>query len=360
VGFLDGANNLLTNNGLVTSVNQIGGFAMTATTGNDTLDNFGTVTGSVDLGTGTNAFLNETGALFNMGATVMLGAGNTMTNSGTMSPGGIGNVFTSAVTGNVVQTATGNYVVDVDLKPQTADALTSTGTGNFAGNLSPNFLNKGNAKPGTQTYTVFSAAGVTTNSGLALNAQPRAVVTYALTFPNVKDIVFGYTINFNPTGMPSQYQSIGSAINAIQTAGVPGFVPIAAALFDVPNLNALKAFYDAVGGGGTASTQQSAIGAGEMFNSLFVDQTAAWLSGNYGGSSVFLDEPALGYAANELSYARNETRLSAAQSAFGDIRAQAPASFTDRWRMWFAPFGSHRIDAADPAAGSPGSTIANI
>ena len=68
VGFLDGATNLLTNRGTITSVNQIGGFAVTATGGNETVDNFGTMIGSVNLGAGANAFNNKSTALFNMGA----------------------------------------------------------------------------------------------------------------------------------------------------------------------------------------------------------------------------------------------------------------------------------------------------
>jgi outer membrane autotransporter protein len=221
--------------------------------------------------------------------------------------------------------------------------------------VTPNFFNKGGVKPGTQSFTIFTGAGGATDAGLTLNAQSRAVVTYSLTVPTANDIVFGYTVDFKPKGLPPQYQTIGSAINAIQTAGVPGFLPIAAALFDVPDLNGLKSFYDAIGGGGTATTQQTAISAGAMFNALFVDQTASWLSGIYnGGNSFFLDQPALGYAA------RAKKSAAASHPAFNDIRAQAPDSFVDRWRMWYAPFGSHRIDAADPATGSPSATIANF
>ena len=44
------------------------------------------------------------------------------------------------------------------------------------------------------------------------------------------------------------------AINAIQAArNSPGFLPITDALFDLPDLNSLKVFYDAIGGGGTAT-----------------------------------------------------------------------------------------------------------
>ena len=58
---------------------------MTATSGNDTVDNYGTMIGSINLGAGVNAFNNRAGGLFDMGANVMLGTGNFLTNNGTMS-----------------------------------------------------------------------------------------------------------------------------------------------------------------------------------------------------------------------------------------------------------------------------------
>ena len=354
VGFLGGATNLLTNNGTITSLNQALGFAVITTTGDDTIDNFGILTGSVDLGAGTNAINNQAGATFNMGASVMLGAGNNLTNDGIMSPGGAGYVLASTVTGNLTQTATGNYLLDVDLKPKTADSISVNGTALLSGVVTPNFLNKSQAQPGSQQFTIFSATGGTTNSGLTLNAPKRAVISYSLLYPNANDIVLAYTIDFSQPNLPRQYQSIGSTINAIQTARTsPGFAPIADALFDLPDLNALMAFYDAVGGGGTAATQQTAIGAGVMFNSLLVDQTNSWLTGAYGNGSVIVDDGPLGFAAKEKSRA-------ASHPAFQDIRAQAPASFSDRWRMWFAPFGTHRLDSADSTTGSPSATMASV
>jgi outer membrane autotransporter protein len=359
VGFLNGGNNVLTNNGVLTSVNQLTGNAMTGTDGNDTLDNFGIVIGGLNLGTGANAFNNNVGAQFIMGTNVVLGAGSTLTNSGIISPGAAANVFASAVTGNVVQTPTGNYVLDVDLLPQTADSISATGTGSFAGALSPNFLNKSYAKPGTQQFVVFSAAGGSTDAGLTINAQPRAVVTYQLLYPNPNDIVFSYTINFNVPGLPSQYRSIGNAINNIQAAGsTPGFLPISAALFDLPDMQALTKFYDAVGGGGTATTQQTAIGAGLMFDALFIDQATAWLSGGYGNNSVFVGGSGLGYAEDEaLGFVARGKRRAASHPAFDNIHAQAPAAVSNRWRLWFAGFGSHRLDAANAGAGTPSSTM---
>ncbi|MEP6841767.1 MAG: hypothetical protein ABJA75_27240, partial [Bradyrhizobium sp.] len=220
VGFLDGATNLLTNNGRITSINQIAGYAMTATGGNDTIDNYGTMIGSINLGAGVNAFNNRAAGLFDMGANVMLGAGNFLTNNGTMSPGGINNVFTSAVTGNLLQSAGGTYLLDLDFGPSTADRINATGTGSLAGKVTVNLLNKAQVLPGDHQMTIVSAAGGLTNPGLTLDVASSAILTYKLLNPNSNDLVLDYNVSFNPVGLPPQFASIGNAINAIQSARI--------------------------------------------------------------------------------------------------------------------------------------------
>jgi hypothetical protein len=125
-----GTDNTLVNRGTVLALS---GLAIGATTGNDTVSNFGTVIGNVDLGTGTNAFNNMAGALFASGASVSAGAGNTLTNAGTLSPGGAGVMQTTALTGNLVQTATGRLVVDVNTTNGASDRINVSGTANLAG-----------------------------------------------------------------------------------------------------------------------------------------------------------------------------------------------------------------------------------
>jgi len=55
--------------------------------GNDTITNAGALTGNVDKGGGVNVLNNLAGGTFNTGPSVNLGAGNTLTNAGTLSPG---------------------------------------------------------------------------------------------------------------------------------------------------------------------------------------------------------------------------------------------------------------------------------
>ena len=132
IAILDGNNNSVVNRGLITTVDGVDdGYAILAKGsnqavdpgfnlvfaaqggGNETVTNHGTVTGSVDLGAGVDAFNNELGATLNSGAAINLGVGDLFTNSGTISPGGIDNIFTTMLTGDLLQTETGAIILDV-------------------------------------------------------------------------------------------------------------------------------------------------------------------------------------------------------------------------------------------------------
>ena len=350
VGFLDGATNTLTNRGTITSINHVAGNAVTATSGDDTVDNYGIMTGSVNLGTGTNAINNKAAALFNMGANVMVGTGNFFTNDGIMSPGAVNNVFTSAVTGNIVQSSGASYQLDLDFGPSTADRINATGTGSISGKVAINFLNKYLVLPGDHQMTIVSASGGVSHSGLSLNVASSAIVTYGLLYPNPNDIVLGYSVTFNPVGLPAQFASIGNAINAIQTArSSPGFAPIASALFDLPDQQALSKFYNAVGGGGTAGTQQASFTAGTAFTTMMFDQIGSWVAGSPSSNGVVYDDRAMAYAA-----------VSPADVIASSAFKPAPLAFSDRWRAWAAPFGSRQTIDSNANLGTPGAAVTSV
>jgi hypothetical protein len=111
----------------------LSGLAIEGDTGLNTVNNFGTVTGNVILGSNSNAFNNMAGGLFAPGAIVDLGAGNVLTNAGTLSPGGAGVIQATALTGNLVQTATGRLFTDINLAGGTSDRINVSGTTSLAG-----------------------------------------------------------------------------------------------------------------------------------------------------------------------------------------------------------------------------------
>ncbi len=138
--------------------------------GDDAIVNTGVMIGSVDMGAGTNSFANNAGAVFNSGATVKLGAGNTMTNAGTLSPGGIDVVATTTLTGNYTQNASGKLVVDID--GTASDKLVVSGAADVAGTVAPNVINLAKIEQG---FVIISAGDGAVDSGLGLNSENLTV-----------------------------------------------------------------------------------------------------------------------------------------------------------------------------------------
>jgi uncharacterized protein YhjY with autotransporter beta-barrel domain len=355
----DGKTNSVTNHGLITTLGGVdAGYAILATGsdathlgGNEAISNFGTVTGSFDLGVGTNSFTNHGGAVLNSGRFANVGAGNVLSNDGIFSPGALSNVFTTAVTGNFVQSAMASYALDVDFLPNSSDHIDITGTTTISGAVAVNRLNRGFALPGHHEVTILSSAGgVTDHTGLAVSAPASIVTTYALSYPNADDVVLNYDITFTPKGLPPQLVSIGSAVNGIQTSrGFPAFAPIAAGLMDQPDMPALVRAYNALGGGGTGGTQQLANAAGLQFGSAMFDQAMFWLGAGADDPSgfSFADEDGTGAA---LGYAMPNNR---GREAFAALRSR-PAMLSDRWRAWMTGFGGKQTIDATTAAGTPG------
>ncbi|WP_461357581.1 beta strand repeat-containing protein [Bradyrhizobium ottawaense] len=129
--------------------------AVLATTGNDTVNNSGIVIGNVALGGGSNAFNNLAGSVFDSGATVDLGAGNLLSNAGTLAPLGVGTVGTTMLTGDFVQGASGRFVVDV--AGHAADRLDVTGTASLGGKV---VVDPTARLATTTTYTIASAGNL--------------------------------------------------------------------------------------------------------------------------------------------------------------------------------------------------------
>jgi hypothetical protein len=342
VGFMGGVDNVFANNGTVTSINGIAGYAMTANTGNDTVDNFGTMIGSVDLGAGTNSFNNHSGSLFDAGQVVNLGAGNTLTNDGTISPGATGTVYTTAITGNLVQSAGGHYAIDLDFMNNISDRINVSGTSAVSGDVAISFLNTGGLEPGSHQTTILSSAGgVSDHTGLSLNVASSAIVTYELAYPDADDIDLTYNIDFKPPGLPGNLQSIGNTINQIQSAHIAGFGPITANLFLLPNVASLTGAYNALDGEGSAATQQTAITASHLFLSMMQDQQIGWFSGNQGGFN-FNEETtgALQFAAKPKP----------ATDAFAQLVPSQSQS--DHWHGWVSAFGERQTIDGDTSYGT--------
>lgn len=237
VRFLGTGTNSLVNSGFITSLAGLAGNAVLVTgSGDTTVSNFGTVTGLVSLGSGANAFNNMAGGLFNTGVTVDVGAASTLTNAGTLSPGGSGVIQLTSLTGNFVQTGSGRFAVDLNMANTSADKLQVTGTASLAGTV---FVNVQNPQLSTQYVTILSAVGGTTNSGLTATSASPAIQAQ-VQFPNATDVVLGVTIDFAARGLNDNQLAIANNLNAVLNAGSGGLGSVINGLLNVASLGAYQ------------------------------------------------------------------------------------------------------------------------
>ncbi len=198
----------------------------------DAVENFGTVTGNVDLGGGTDSFNNRAGAVFNTGSRVFLGGGELLRNAGTLSPGGKGSIRTTTLTGNVLQTGSGTFAVDLDLGNATSDRLNVSGTAVLDGTVRVSAQNPAQL---SRRFTILSAAGGATDDGLGVVASPA--LSARLLFPNPTDVVLDVDVNFAPGGLNRNQTAIGQNLNQTLSADGGQLDPVYLGLLNIYNFD---------------------------------------------------------------------------------------------------------------------------
>jgi len=340
VWIIDGHNNTISNKGTITTASgTAGGWAILSGDSKEAVSNYGTVTGSFDLGAGANSFTNAANAIFNAGADAKLGTGNLFADSGYFSPGGDNNVMTTNLVGNWNQAATGAYKLDVDLDPA-ADLINVTGTADLAGAVDLNIMDAAAAKPGSQTFHFLHADGGISHTGLELSAVASAVAQYRLQYQGLNDAYLGADINFAPTGLTANQIPVANAVNAIQTdATSPSFKKIAEALFYIPTVEQLGAVYDSISGEGVSGFEQPQFDAYGSFFASIGRQADFWRSG----------------------VGTNPTDVTAAPQAYDEPAKPKKNPFKAlqpdqrRWSYWASAGGNGGEISGDAAAGSAGT-----
>ncbi len=259
-----GANNLIENHG---SVSALSGSAILADIGNERVDNYGTITGNVELGTGSNAFNNLNGSTFNPLASIALGSGQLLTNAGTLAPGGKGSVQTSTLTGNLLQTSSGVLGIDLSLAGRSSDRLNVIGNAAVGGNVLVNPVDTGRSRIGTQQTVILNASGGATANSLTLNAPRSPVVSYVLSYPSAREIAVTTEVNFRPAGLSGNAGRLGDYVNAVQAAGgSDSLAPYVAALLGLSDEASLRAAYEKLGPGALGTLASSTTLASQSFN----------------------------------------------------------------------------------------------
>ncbi len=339
VNFVNGTDNVLTNYGVLSALS---GTAVNASSGNETLNNYGTIVGNVTLGTGTNAVFNNAGATFSTGATVNLRTGNTVTNSGTLSPGGAGVLQTTVLTGNLVQTASGTLAVDINPALATSDHVNVSGTANLGGTVSVNML----ALPATltQQFTILSAGAGLTDSGLTVAAG--TALGASLSFVNGTDLVLLSTdINFARSN--ANQNALGEYFNAAFAAGSGGLSPLLLALLNLVDLETYHAALDQllpeVYSDAQISALYASLGFAQNLLSCKVNgpDTAAIIREGQclwaGANARFLDS---GTTSQQIGFSE----------AAGLFAAGAQVALAPEWRLGFG--AGYQSSVIDTAAGA--------
>ena len=264
----DGATNSIWNNGFITSAPGIDGRAIIAFDGDEFVENFGTVTGSVDLGLGENSFENY--GLVNAGSNFNMGTGNLLLNAGDFAPGGVMNVFTTSILGDFEQTDLGTLRFDLafDFGLDTWDALAISGLSDLSGTLGLVLMETGNIMPGEWEAVLISSAGGITNFGLNLDAPVSAVIDYSLMASSDTDYSLFYNVDFAPTGLSRNQDAMGEHINDIQLAGsTETMKPLTSAIVAQEDIESLAATYDAL-----SPHMYTVNQVGRLFSSLDFEQ----------------------------------------------------------------------------------------
>ncbi len=352
ITFIDGVNNVVDNAGHVTSLYvgnmpNYGDYAVRDFYGlSETVNNTGWISGSVDLGSTDsietiNMVNNKQGAVFDAGTVVWVGPGNSVNNL--ISPGSFNNDSTTDITGNLSQSSTGMYGLDLNLEPSN-DLINVSGTAAMSGNVFVNLINPltapGYAIPGTHQTVILAAQGGETHPGLTLIAFDTAAINYTLTYPGTQDIDLQYVIDYSPGGLTQNQHSVGNAVNLIQTLQLsPAFGPIATNLFYLPNVATLGAAYDSLSGEGVSASEQTAFDATDYFLSTVNTQTQRWIGEACGDDA--------------MSKTLYETPPAALPTRKGEAaQPLPPCAYARTWRIWGTGFGGGSNWPGDAAVGS--------
>jgi hypothetical protein len=148
--------------------------------GDDSIFNSGRITGDIDMAGGANLIENAASGILT-GSSIHVGAGNTLTNAGTISPGGTGVISETIVVGNFVQTSTGRMVIDIN---ETAgvrnDAINVSGTATLAGTVTPNVIDLNEVVQ--SEYRILTSQGLTDNGIVANPAEVQVTDTIGYDF----------------------------------------------------------------------------------------------------------------------------------------------------------------------------------
>ena len=270
-----------------------GSYDVQGGSGNETIDNYGTLTtpGTIYLGDGNNAFNNHAGATFNSGAEVFLGSDDEdlFSNAGDLSPGGADAVQTTSLVGHFVNEEDGTFTVTID--DTGSDRLDVSGTAELRGTVRVRGVYNENVDSIDGRYTILDATGEMTGTfegvmntlfmdyGLHYDLTENRVDLYFERKGGVTFLGFAGTVN---------QRAVASVLDGLAPANA-----IVREVMSVATQEEVRAAYDGLSGEVHASLKGALMDA--VQGTVAAVESRMWSGGAGARSSAFgMSSPVVG------------------------------------------------------------------
>jgi uncharacterized protein with beta-barrel porin domain len=209
------------------------GLAIEVSGASNSIDNYGTVSGSVIGVGGTTAFNNKEGSLLNAGINISLGGGD-LNNDGVLGIGQVARaISTTTLNGDFVQSSTGLMRVDVDLDTGTSDLLDVSGNADLGGKVSIGIDVFGGSLP--RDFTILTASTLGTQDLEIANV----VVDGSIDYVNGTDVQLTVdAIDFAMGGVSGNGNALGDALTSAFESGSSELSSLFSALVDFTDADA--------------------------------------------------------------------------------------------------------------------------
>ena len=270
-----------------------GSYDVQGGSGNETIDNYGTLTtpGTIYLGDGNNAFNNHAGATFNSGAEVFLGSDDEdlFSNAGDLSPGGADAVQTTSLVGHFVNEEDGTFTVTID--DTGSDRLDVSGTAELRGTVRVRGVYNENVDSIDGRYTILDATGEMT--GTFEEVEDTLFIDYGLHYDltdNSVDLSFARKdgVTFLGFAGTANQRAVASVLDGLAPANA-----IVREVMVVATQEEVRAAYDALSGEVHASLKGALMDA--VQGTVAAVESRMWSGGAGARSSAFgMSSPVVG------------------------------------------------------------------